>query len=309
MEINNLKQSKITVKNNKEKITLPFISIKSPKKGPKIFIIACMHGDEKGSHFVAKTLIKILKNKLVRGEMYFIPLLNPLGYKKNSRFFNKEDLNTIFPVNKNGSLAKKTTYQVFNKIIQVQPDLVLDLHNDWKRSINYVLIDPKTSKTSDKIYNKTIKFGKKLNVPFILDTDNLTGSLSYNLLKNNIPAITIELGDSSLKKIDIKKGTEIILGLLSKLEMINNKLELKINNKIKNKVLVYNSSPLSNIKGKVKFLVSPGQFVKKGQKVAEVHGDKIVDSLYSKEDALILGLTDSSIVKKGEQVVALGIIK
>src|SRR3989344_6475031 len=141
MEINNLKQSKITVKNNKEKITLPFISIKSPKKGPKIFIIACMHGDEKGSHFVAKTLIKILKNKLVRGEMYFIPLLNPLGYKKNSRFFNKEDLNTIFPGNKNGSLAKKTTYQVFNKIIQFQPDLVLDLHNDWKRSINYVLID------------------------------------------------------------------------------------------------------------------------------------------------------------------------
>ena len=294
---------------NIEKINLPFISIKSSEKGSKIFITACMHGDEKGSYFVAKTLIKILKNKLTKGEVHLLPLLNPLGYKKNSRFFNNKDLNRNFPGNKNGSLEQKTSYQIMNKIIKVQPDLVLDLHNDWKKSIPYVLIDLENKNISNIIYKKTLQFGKKLSVPFVLDTDNIRNSLTYNLLKNNIPAITIELSDSSLKKRDIKKGTEIILGLLSHLNMIKQKLKVKIQKKIKGEILAYSEEPLPKVKGKVKFLVSHGQFVRKGQKVAEVHGDKIVDSLYSKENALILGLTDSSIVKKGEQVVALGIIK
>ncbi len=285
-----------------DNVEIPLISLKTSKEGPKILLTACMHGDEKGSNAVAKQLLKALENNLNNGEIYVFPLLNPIGFKQNSRLFNKIDLNDSFPGKEKGNLTQKIAYKIFTKIVQIKPDLVLDLHNDWKKSIHYALIDPKQKDTAEKIYNKTIQFGKSLTIPFVLDTDNLENSLSFQLLKNNIPSLVIEL-----ERVD--EGVKLLLNFLSSLSMLKHKTEMNIRPEVRGKLLKYSLGPLASKEGFVKFLTLPGKIVEKGYPLAQIiDHPKVIETLYSQDKAIVLSLTDSVKIKPKEQVVALGIL-
>ncbi len=285
-----------------ENITIPVISLKSNKPGPKVLITACMHGDEKGSNAVAKKLIKILENNLLKGELYVLPLLNPIGFKQNSRYIDKKDLNDFFPGKKDGNITEKVAFRIFSEIMQIKPDIAIDLHNDWKKSTHYALIDPKHKNTESKIYNKTLEYGKNLGIPFVLDTDNLKDSLSFQLLKNNIPSIVIELEAEA-------DGLKILLNFLSLLKMVNYRSKMKLRKILNKKLLNYSVGPLPRREGFVKFLVNPGGIIKKGKAVAQIKdNNETVEILYSKDNAAVLSLTDSVKVKKREQVVALGVL-
>lgn len=58
--------------------------------------------------------------------------MNPLGFETASRHItlSGEDLNRSFPGDKEGSLAGRIANQIFTKIKETKPFLVLDLHND-----------------------------------------------------------------------------------------------------------------------------------------------------------------------------------
>ncbi len=306
--------SNINILKNLKRINLPHVSIKSNIPGPKICLTAGVHGDEIGGCVIVQELInKLHKNQIIRGELHAFPMLNPSGFEESTRFLNGEDLNRVFPGKENGTMAQRTAYLIFKKILEDKPELVIDIHNDWRKSIQYAAIDPKPNSTSKEIYQQTEKFAKSLAIPLILDTDGITNSLSYHLLKNNISSIVLELGAYQIvKEREIDQGVNILLKILKDFDMIEKDIgTIEEDNRIKGKILKYSQEPMPKRKGIARFSIVPGQIVKKGQILIKIYSPlgNLLEVIKSPYNALVLGYSDSSLALPGQQLIALGVIK
>ena len=303
----------IKISLNGSSANIPFIKVKSNIKGPKICITAGIHGDEIGGTVIVQELLNKLHNcPIIKGELNIFPMLNPLGFEQSNRHLNGEDLNRVFPGKKQDTLAKKTAHIIFNKILEENPDFAIDIHNDWRKSIQYAVIDPKPKNTKNEVYLKTKKIAKGINLPIVLDTDEIENSLSYHLLKNNIPSIVLELGSYQIvKEREIEKGVKILLTFLKYFNMISLEFKEKDDIKrVKGKILRYSQKPLPKKKGIARFSIAPGQIVKKGQILAKIYDSlgNLLEVLKSPNNSIILGYSDSSLALPGKQLIASGII-
>ena len=296
---------------------IPFMSVKSPKPGPVLWLTACGHGDEVGGIVVVQEIFKRLrKSSLLMGSVCAFPLMNPIGFESVSRniTLSKEDLNRSFPGNKNGSLAERIAEQIFSTIIQTNPSLVLDLHNDWMKSIPYAVVDNEPDRKCRDAYKKTLDFSEKTGFLSILDTDNLRKSLSYNLLLHGIPALTLELGESYVvNEKNVNFGVKSILNILSSLRIIrpiDDVFEHASKAEFKNRILEYSSQPVSSSSGIIRFLLKPGDIVKKNQPIAKIYNSfgKLQETIVAINNGMILGHSDSSVAFPGSPIMSFGII-
>ena len=164
---------------------IPYMTIKNSESGPVLWLTACMHGDEIGGSVIIHELFKSLRKILICGEVHAFPLLNPFGFETVSRniSLSKEDLNRSFPGYEKGTLAERLAARIFTIILETKPTIVLDLHNDWNKSIPYVLIDKLENKTNKMSVEE---YAAQTGLLRIQDTDSIRTSLSYNLSEKNI---------------------------------------------------------------------------------------------------------------------------
>lgn len=296
---------------------LPFMSISSPVPGPVIWLTACMHGDEVGGLVIIQEIFKLMRRFLRKGTIHSFPLMNPIGFENISRniTFSREDLNRSFPGNPNGSLGERIGHLIFNRIIETKPDLLLDLHADWRHSVPYVLLDRKPEEIGTEVYEKTKAFCSRTGFYIIEDIIEIRSSLTHNLLLRNIPAVTFELGESYVvnEKI-IEYGVRSILNILADLEMIvplPQEFSFPLHKQyLKGQILGYTDRPLCTKSGIVRFLAKPGDMIRKGQPVAKIFNafGKLQESIVAAQPAILLGNADSSVAFPGMSVVAFGII-
>jgi predicted deacylase len=296
---------------------LPFMAIESINPGPVVWLTGCIHGDEvTGIVTIQEVFKKIQRQPLRKGAVYAFPLMNPIGFEAGSRniTISREDLNRSFPGGKNGSLAERIADKIFTTIGQTKPTLVLDLHNDWMKSIPYAVIDPNPKQTNKQVYDKMKAVAEKSGFLVILETEEMRKSFTYNLLDHNIAAFTIELGESYIvNETNVQYGLKSILNILHYLEMFENKDEpftFEVPDKIKGKSLKFASEPVSSASGIIRFLASPGDIVKKGQPVAKIYNTfgKLQDTVVCLHDGIVLGHSDSSVAYPGAPIMAFGAI-
>jgi len=295
---------------------LPLMSIKSVNPGPVIWLTACVHGDEVGGMIVIQEIFKKLKKKqLLKGMIYALPLMNPIGFENASRHIplSEEDLNRSFPGNKNGSLAERMAEKIFSTIEQTKPSLVLDLHNDWRKTICYAVVDSNPGAAHKEAYEKTKNFVKKTLFVVVHEIHEIEKSLTYSLLKQDIPAFTLELGESYVvNEKNIELGVKAVWNILASLGMVEQEesFDYQIGEDMKNKTLNYSDEPVSHTSGIIRFLVNPGDIVKKGHPIAKIYNafGKLLETLNAENDGIILGLSDSSVAFPGVPVMSLGIV-
>ena len=118
------------------------MDLNSEIEGPVIWFTGCMHGDEIGGTVIIHELFKKLQKRLLRGRVLAFPLMNPFGFETSTRtIISEEDLNRSFPGDEKGTLAQRIAAKIFNQIMVSRPSYVIDLHNDWNKSIPYALLD------------------------------------------------------------------------------------------------------------------------------------------------------------------------
>uniref|UniRef100_A0A7C4YDG9 Succinylglutamate desuccinylase/Aspartoacylase catalytic domain-containing protein n=1 Tax=candidate division WOR-3 bacterium TaxID=2052148 RepID=A0A7C4YDG9_UNCW3 len=299
---------------------LPLMEIRSRNEGPVLWLTACSHGEEIGGVVVIQEVFKKLKKyPLKKGRIFAFPLMNPMGFETLSRniTISEEDLNRAFPGNPEGTLAERIAHKIFSTIIETNPDLVIDLHNDWINSIPYTLIDPRSENIQENIYEIVKNYANLTGFVKVIDTELLKKSLSYNLLLNGIPSLTLELGQSYIvdeKNVDL--GVNSIFNILKALEMIDYNEEMKLFNSYRpdlqdNLWLKYSNKPLCSKSGIIRFLIKPGDRIQKGKVFARVFNafGKIQETLVSQYEGIILGHSDSSVVFPGMQVISIGVIE
>jgi len=302
---------------------LAIMEAQSKNPGPVLWLVGCLHGEEVGGIAIIQELFKRLKKEpLIKGAVHAFPLANPMGFEMMSRNIgvNEDDLNRSFPGDPKGSLAERIADKIFIAITATQPTLVLDLHNDWTQSIPYTLIDPYPGIDHKETYEKVKDFAKQTGLPVINeqedpdDKDDLQTSLSGSLLLNDVPAITLELGEAYVvNEQNVEEGVKAIWNILMKLEMVNlseQKMGYTVPADLQGKVLHYSHQPVSSNSGIIRFKVKPGQLVKKDEPIAKIYNvfGKLEQTLTAPRDGVVLGLSDSAVALPGEPIVSFGFL-
>ncbi|UCG55970.1 MAG: succinylglutamate desuccinylase/aspartoacylase family protein [Phycisphaerales bacterium] len=297
---------------------LPFMSVESAEQGPVVWLAGCIHGDEvTGIVTIQEVFKRIQKQHLLRGSVYAFPLMNPIGFETGSRniTLSREDLNRSFPGRANGSLAERIAEKIFATITETNPDLVLDLHNDWMKSIPYVVVEPSPGGGHQKAYKQAATIAGKAGFLVILETEQVSSSFANSLLRHGVPALTIELGESYVvNEQNVAYGVDSILAILAHLDMVEQPGEafsFDLPAAVSGKMLEFSSQPVGSASGIIRFLAGPGDLVKKGQPVAKIYNafGKLQDTVVCLSDGIVLGHSDSSVAFPGAPIMAFGIIQ
>ena len=297
---------------------LPLMRVTSDTDGPVVWITACGHGDEVGGIIIVHEIFKKLRAGLLRGTVHAFPLMNPMGLDTTSRniTISREDLNRLFPGNEQGTLGERIAQLIFKNITATRPSLVLDLHNDWIKSMPYIVIDTEPPEGSGDSYEQSVQFSRQAGLCCIRETEALKNTLTYTLMQHGIPALTLEMGEPYIvNEENIKYGVQSIWNMLANLGMVAEQDKPFIYpmppRYREGMILNYSDKPYSTQSGIVRFLVAVGSLVKAGQPIARIVNafGKHLETMRALEDAIVLGHSDSSVVFPGMHVMSFGVFE
>jgi len=283
---------------------------------PLVWLTACCHGDEVGGMVVIQELFKALRARpLLRGTLRAFPLMNPIGFDQCSRLLpaSGEDLNRAFPGDPSGSLAGRIAHFLFEQIVHSEPVLVLDLHNDWIRSIPYCVIDARGGEVSAASREAAIGHASGIGFPVVGETEVIEGSLTHSLLARGVPAVTLELGESHVVNEDnVAQAAGAIWAALAELGMVaadGTFPKPTAPTCPAGSPLRYTNRPLATKSGVARFICRPGQLVAQGEPLVRVVNafGRQQEVLRAPAEALVLGHADSSVVFPGTPLLALAV--
>ena len=295
---------------------LPYMEATSAQPGPVVWFTACMHGDEVGGIVVVQELFKRLRKRpLLRGQIRAFPLMNPLGFETGARQItqSEEDLNRAFPGVEGGTLAERIAARVFQAIIATQPAVVVDLHNDWIRSIPYTVIDPDDANRAESLTQAIDRAAIASGFPVVVEEQAIERSLTHSLIRRGIPALTVELGEAHVvNETNVQLGVRCCGAILESLGMLapSEPFRFPVPPRVAGVRLTYTNKPFSSTSGIIRFLTAPGMWVTRGQPLAKVSNafGRLQETLYTPAEGLVLGHADSSVAYPGAPVVALGVL-
>jgi len=97
--------------------------------GPRVMIVAGVHGNELPAQIAAVKLANYLNGKKIKGTVYIVPFVVPSSTAKNTRFWKGKNLNSVAnvagtPTNKILKLAKKLKVNVLGDFHSTKPGAV-----------------------------------------------------------------------------------------------------------------------------------------------------------------------------------------
>ena len=292
---------------------IPVLTADSKLPGPVVWLTACIHGDEVGGTAIVHEVFSLLRRTGLKcGAVHAFPLVNSMGFENVSRYINtdREDLNRCFPGKANGSMGEQLARRLFDAIMKSKPDLVIDLHNDWVRSIPYVLVEPVENFSPKRLGDKVLRLARGTKLLLVEDSDvfhPLRNTLSGALLGEGVAAFTIEAGGAfSIVEDSVAAGYDAVASVLRLLKMIDERRSAGAAVE-PTMPLRYTNLPRCTTSGLIRFAVSPGQQIKKGQLLAKVYSafGSDEESLRATADGFVLGLEDHARVLPGREVIAI----
>ena len=114
------------------------ITIINGGSGPKLFLLAGVHGDEVGGPETALRLIRELDPKDVRGTLIIVPVANTTAFEAGTHVSptDGKDLNRSFPGQPQGTLTDRLAHVFFSVVTSTlsSKDFLIDLHSGGKQS-------------------------------------------------------------------------------------------------------------------------------------------------------------------------------
>ncbi len=197
---------------------VPLIIIRGLEKGPVLGITAALHGNELNGISTIFKMIDAVKPDKLKGTLVMVPICNVPGYLENKRHFSDNvDLNRIMPGKPHGKTSDIYAHHFIQKIIS-KFDYLLDLHTASHGRVNslYIRADLENEETRNLAYLQ--------NPQIIVQKYDEDGTLRAWANDNNIPAITIEIGNSNAFQHSLIDETlEGILNTMKHLKMMRGK--------------------------------------------------------------------------------------
>lgn len=281
-------------------INIPVHVYRGEEDGPRLLLLAGLHGDEING---VETIRRMIKSSWVvpkKGSVICIPILNIFGFINYAREVpDGKDVNRSFPGSPRGSLAGRVAH-MFMKEIFPNIDYGLDFHTGGKSRANYPQIRCLTS------YKENLDLAKAFGAPIILNSKLRDQSLRKSATLLGKPILVFEGGESHrFDELSIKTGIDGAKRVMQLLQMRDFGLSSPSS-------LLLSSSSWIRAKrsGLFRSKIQLGDHIKKNQVIGyicDVFGqDEIV--MKTRKDGVVIGLNNNPVVSQGDALVHLGIV-
>lgn len=292
-------------------ICFPVTKIKGANAGPKVLIIAGIHGCEYPSIVAAIRISQELKPEDVSGEITVIPICNIQSFEKRMPFLcpvDGKNLNRVFPGSLTGTYTDAMAYYLYQDFI-TKADYLIDLHGgDMVEKLEPFVIYHEGE--NEEITRRTREMVDYFGLPRAVCTRHGTardGSTSTQgcASRAGVPAILTEaggIGQLDQPSVDLHlAGTRNVLRHLKVLKGEAVKHDVKYYSEM---VLLY--TPVAGIFYRA---VEVSDTVKEGQKVGhmEDYFGNILAEIKAPNDGRIFYLTSSPIMQKDGLLGGLGV--
>ena len=220
-----------------EEVKIPYIVFEGEREKKKksshktVIITGGVHGDELNGIALVKKLLdhcekeKIEKN--LKGRLIVFPILNPEGFRKQTRTnpLDHKDLNRSF-----NQKVKCPSTKIANELwkkFYTKADMVIDCHDSGKRSmlLPHTRIHPQQDKGCTSCTREMARaFGSKI----VIERKGKKGMLAVELSKlKKIPVLTIEIG-GALKLADkfLNEGLKGVINILKHYDFLKGDAKL-----------------------------------------------------------------------------------
>lgn len=292
---------------------IPVLNADSGIPGPVVWLTACIHGDEVGGVAVVHDVVAAVRQSgLRRGSVRAVPLVNSMGFETVSRFFNsdREDLNRCFPGRADGTMGQQVARRLFDTVIKSAPSVVIDIHNDWVRSIPYILIEAAHGDRNRNTDRDALALARAAGLLLVTDPDTYQPShntLTGALMEAGVPAFTIEAGGAySVVEEGVACAREAVLRVLLSLDMLTSDTVAPGDTE-RRAPGEYTNEPLCTKNGLLRFAVRPGERIRAGQALASVYSafGSLEETLTATAPGLVLGLEDHARALPGREFIAI----
>ncbi|HFA49468.1 MAG TPA: succinylglutamate desuccinylase/aspartoacylase family protein [Bacteroidetes bacterium] len=164
---------------------------RSEAEGPTVLLNGGMHGDEiNGVEIIRRVIADGVVEKLLRGSVIAIPVLNIHGFNNFSRDVpDGKDVNRSFPGSSRGSLASRVAH-LFSKNILPLIDFGIDFHTGGRNRYNYPQI------RFTKGNRESRELADAFAAPFTVSTNTIPKSLRRTSIIADKPIIVYEGGEN-----------------------------------------------------------------------------------------------------------------
>lgn len=179
--------------------------------GKTLCLTAAIHGDELNGVEIVRRVMHDIRPKKLHGRIVGVPIVNLKGFQRGSRYLpDRRDLNRSFPGVRKGSLSSRIAYSLYHEIIQ-HCGALIDLHTGSLKRDN--LLQVRADMRNPDVVNFTHGFDKTV----VVHSRGHAGMLRKVAVKNGIPAVTLEAGESSrLQAAQIDLAVQSIYSLLQR---------------------------------------------------------------------------------------------
>lgn len=196
-------------------MNIPVEVVRGKSEGPILFVSAAIHGDEINGTEIVKRLLLHKALKRIKGTLIAVPIVNVFGFNTKSRYLpDRRDLNRFFPGIKGGSLTSQLAYTFMQEIISKSTHGI-DLHTGAIHRYNLPQVrgcidDPETK-----------RLAHAFNVPVIINSELLDGSLRAAARERKIPILLYEAGEAlRFNEPVIKIGLKGIISVMREIGML-----------------------------------------------------------------------------------------
>ncbi len=183
--------------------------------GPTLCLTAGVHGDELVGVEAVRRVSQDLMPVELRGSVVAIPIANPHGFRRSSRYLpDRRDLNRFFPGREWGSAASRIAFRIFDGVVR-HCDYLVDFHTGSFHRTNtpHVRADVRDPKVA--------RLARWFRAPIVIHNAGAEGTLRRAAVDAGIPAITFEAGEPMrFEPEGIEAGVAGVERLMAALGMI-----------------------------------------------------------------------------------------
>lgn len=182
-------------------LSIPYVDIVGEAgDGPRLTVIAGVHGTEYASIAAARELLAELRPEELSGTVTVAPLVNPTAFWERTPFvvpLDGKNLNRSFPGDAGGSAAERIAAAVTERLIKGS-DYLIDLHaGDLPEALEpFVFYD--ASPVERRARELALSYGLRHMVRQPLDGRTVAGSTSAAAADLGIPSFTAESGECGI---------------------------------------------------------------------------------------------------------------
>ncbi len=281
------------------KIHLPVHIFRHKEPGPVVLLSGGLHGDEvNGIEIVRRILDKKIHQKLLRGTIIAMPIINMYGFINFSRDVpDGKDVNRSFPGKEEGSLASIVAHTITRKILP-EIDFGIDCHTGGSSRTNWPQIR----------YEDGDRLAKEISdafaAPFTLNSAVIKGSFR-EAAKNMGKTVLVYEGGETLR-IDPRTVEEGIKGI----HRVLHHFDMLAHSQKPGKTYYFRESQWvrAEVSGLFRYKSESGRKVKAGQTIGYISSpiNEYSAKVRSPLDGYIIGHNNFPLVHKGDALFNIG---